>query len=43
LIGRPHGPPLAATAFVLGRAATLARLEEALADGGRGAPGSVPG
>src|SRR5690606_36351721 len=42
LIGQPHGPPLAATAFVLGRAVTLQRLDEALATGGAGSPGLAP-
>jgi len=42
LIGRPHGPPLAATAFVLGRAVTLQRLGEALAARGASHPTPAP-
>jgi len=42
LIGRPHGPPLAATAFVLGRAAALQRLDEALASSAAGSPHPTP-
>src|SRR5690606_418927 len=42
LIGQPHGPPLAATVFVLGRTVALQRLDEALAASGAGGAGAGP-